>query len=103
MAKPYPASASAPDIADWSRLWMDGWALWVDAATVMWLRAMRLSSGGALATRESQRMVAEKVSANNALAWQLLTGGLTDPHAAATVAVRTYGKAVRANRRRLEG
>lgn len=98
-SSPTPAS----DYAAWSKLWFDGWALWFDAATVMWLRSARIAGGGALGTRESQRMVAEKAAANAELATLLLTGGLTTPHAAATTAVRTYGKTVRANRRRLEG
>lgn len=69
----------------------------------MWLRSARIAGGGALGTRESQRMISEKIAANGELAMTLMTGGLTSPHAAATTAVRTYGKSVRANRRRLEG
>lgn len=103
MAKRNPALAPTPDYAAWSQLWFDGWALWYDAATVMWLRSARIAGGGALGTRESQRMISEKLAVNGQLAMQLMTGGLTNPHAAATTAVRTYGRTVRANRRRLEG
>lgn len=101
MARPSPTPA--PDYAAWSKLWFDGWALWWDAAAVMWLRSARMAGGGALAQREGQRMVAEKAAANAELATMLLTGGLTSPQAAATTVVRTYGRTVRANRRRLEG
>lgn len=101
MARPSPTPA--PDYTAWSNLWFDGWALWWDAANVIWLRSARLAAGGPLAQREGQRMVAEKAAANAELATLLLTGGLTSPQAAATKAVRTYGRTVRANRRRLEG
>ena len=57
-------------------LMLDSWALAFDAGAVMWLRGIRLMSGGRLAEREAQRMVTEKVVANMTLLPALMLGGL---------------------------
>jgi hypothetical protein len=76
-----------------------GW----DASTVIALRMMRLAAGGALAQREAQRMVTEKVaaamSAQAAAATAVMTG--RGSRSAAKAAERVYRRKVRANRRRL--
>jgi hypothetical protein len=76
-----------------------------DANFVVAMRLMRLASGGALAQREAQRMVAEKAiavgEAQVAAAAKLMRGGGTA--AAAKSASDVYRRKVRANRRRLKG
>jgi hypothetical protein len=75
----------------------------LEAQTVIALRMLRLSTGGALARREAARMVIEKGAAltmaqMNAAA--ALMGG-HGPRAAGTRAFGTYKRAVSKNRRRL--
>jgi hypothetical protein len=67
------------------------------------MRMMRLASGGVLAQRELQRMIAEKglavAEAQMAAAARIITGaGMAD---AARSASKVYERKVRANRRRL--
>ena len=50
------------DPTAWTRLAFDSWALSVDAASVIWLRSLRLMAGGKLAEREAERMVKERWS-----------------------------------------
>jgi hypothetical protein len=76
-----------------------GW----DANVVVAMRLMRLAVGGALAQREAQMMVAEKVAAiaeaQAAATTKMLMGaGMA---AAAKSASAVYQRKVRANRRRL--
>ena len=47
----------------WPRIAFDAWSLSFDAMTVIGLRTLRLAGGGAVADRESERMVAEKIFA----------------------------------------
>ena len=74
-----------------------------DANVVVAMRLMRLAVGGALAQREAQRMVVEKITASveaqaAAISKMLMGGGM----AAATKSVSAvYRRKVRANRRRL--
>lgn len=78
--------------------WMFWWnaaRLTLDAQAVVALRMMKVAQGGPAAHRESQRMVAEKVSALPRAAFDLATG--VPP---ATV-MGNLGRKVRANRRRL--
>jgi hypothetical protein len=81
-----------------------GWArLGLEAQSVVALRMMRLAAGGALASREAQRMIVEKGAA--AVAAQMaaaaaLAGG-RGPGAAAARALGTYKRAVSRNRHRL--
>jgi len=74
-----------------------------DANVVIAMRMMRLASGGALAQREMQRMVAEKgiaiAQAQAAAAPKMVTGG--GIAAMQKSACDVYRRKVRANRRRL--
>src|SRR5262249_13519685 len=75
-----------------------GW----DANVVVAMRLMRLAVGGALAQREAQRMVAEKVAAiveaqAAAITKMIVGGGMA---AATKSASAVYQRKVRANRRR---
>ena len=74
-----------------------------DANSVVTLRMMRLASGGALAQRELQRMVAEKAiaiaQAQAAAATKMIKGG--GIAAMQKSASDVYRRKVRANRRRL--
>lgn len=76
-----------------------------DANFVIAMRLMRLASGGPLAQREAQRMVAEKAiaigEAQIAAAAKVMKGGGTA--AAMKSASGVYRRRVRANRRRLKG
>jgi hypothetical protein len=81
------------------RLAQIGW----DANVVVALRLMRLASGGALAQREAQRMIAEKAvaagEAQTVAAAKMLSG--RGVKAATKSASAVYRRKVRANRRRL--
>ncbi len=92
---------TVPDYAAWTRLAWDGWALWLEASSVVWLRSMRLAAGGAAAEREASRMVSEKLAANWELGMKLLWGGAVSPEQSAHRSLRHYRSKVRANRRRL--
>jgi hypothetical protein len=76
-----------------------GW----EASAVISMRLMRLGTGGAVAQREAQRMVTEKVvaaaEAQAAAATAMMTGRGLGPAAKSASAV--YRRKVRANRRRL--
>lgn len=87
--------------AQWTRLWVDSCFLMSDAAMVMAMRSNRLMLGGRAAAKESERMVAEKIEAGIELAGALASGRVRSPQGAARKAIGTYGKRVRANRRRL--
>ena len=97
MTPPIPIA----DARQWTRLWVDSSLLLADAATVMAMRSWRMMLGGAVADREAERMVAEKVEAMFELAGALASGRVRTPAVAARKAVSVYGKRVRANRRRL--
>jgi hypothetical protein len=81
------------------RLAQIGW----DANAVIALRLIRLASGGAVAQREAQRMIAEKAiamaQAQTAAAAKVFMGG--GMVAATKSASDVYRRKVRANRRRL--
>lgn len=95
MTHPNPA-------ASWSRLMFDASRLWADAGMVVALRSWRMMSGGpAVAQREADRMLSEKVEAGFELAGALAGGRVTTPEAAARKALGVYGKRVRGNRKRL--
>lgn len=79
----------------------DASLLWAEAGTVMMLRGLRMMAGGPAATREVKRMMSEKVEAGFEFAGAVAAGKVTTPEGAATKAMTTYGKRVRANRRRL--
>lgn len=83
-------------------LMLDSWMLAGEAGFVMWLRGMRLLTGGKLAEREAQRMVTEKVMASMTLWPALMMGGLGQtPEDTAARTLAHYRTPVRANRRRL--
>lgn len=66
-----------------------------EAQQAMWLRALKLSSGGAAGDREARLMVTEKMAAAQRATIGLLLG------AAPVAVVRGYRRKVRANVRRL--
>lgn len=86
----------------WNAYWRAAQAGW-EANAVIALRLMRLAAGGALAQREAQRMMTEKVAAGlaaqTAAATALIAG--RGPGRAAKAAERVYRRKVKANRRRL--
>jgi hypothetical protein len=87
---------------DWQQLAMESMILGMEASSVMWLRSLRLLTGGAIAEREAERMVAEKVEAFWTLWPALMHGGLQmGLHEAGMRTLAHYRKPVRANRRRL--
>jgi hypothetical protein len=80
----------------------DYFALWGEAAAVVWLRSRRLLGGGPEALAEAELMVSEKVAAQQELAWRLAGGKLgKTPLAVTATATRYMLNGVRANRRRL--
>lgn len=86
----------------WPELALSTWLLMGEASLVIWMRSARLMMGGAQASREAELMVTEKIAANMALLPALMSGGAAQT--AEALSARTlshYGKAVRANRRRL--
>ncbi len=97
-----PAPFADPaDLARWNRLATDTAMLWMEASQVVWLRSMRIATGGKLAEREASRMVSEKLEANWELGWKLLAMAGATPQASARRSVSHYRSKVRANRRRL--
>jgi geranylgeranyl pyrophosphate synthase len=77
--------------------------LGMEAQQVIALRMMRLAAGGPLATREANRMVAEKATALVEAQWAAAAAlaGARGARIAAARAFGTYKRAVRKNRRRL--
>ena len=89
--------------ADPFQLALNSWMLGAEAANVVWLRSMRMWGGGALAQREAQRMVSEKMQANATLPlalWPLVGKGASGEELVSQTLAH-YSKPVRANRRRL--
>ena len=77
-------------------------ALWMEAASVVWLRSSRLAKGGPDALAEAGLMVSEKIAAQQELLGRLATGKLgKTPIAVTASATRYVMKGVRANRKRL--
>ena len=79
----------------WMKLALDTSMLALESQQVIGLRLLKLTLGGAAASREANRMVAEKVTAFGEAAAKVATGGTTRS------VVNGYRKKVRANRRRL--
>ncbi|GGD44994.1 hypothetical protein GRI62_10290 [Erythrobacter arachoides] len=91
-----------PDHAAWSSLAMESWSLSYEAASVMWMRSLRIMAGGKLAEREAERMMREKFVANLMLWPALMLGGVAQsPAQLSARALRHYSGPVRANHRRL--
>jgi hypothetical protein len=86
----------------WIKLGWDSMALGAEAASVIGLRSLKLTAGGAAAEREAALMVSEKVQAAWALQGLAMAGalGFTAPRMASKTLAH-YRRKVRANRRRL--
>ena len=86
----------------WPELAIEGWALGAEMSAVIWLRSLRMMTGGRLATSEAERMVSEKITAAFGLVPAIMAGGLGQSAEEATGrAIAHYRKPVLANRRRL--
>jgi len=79
----------------WVKLALDTSLLAFECQLVIGLRLMKLTLGGPAASREANRMVAEKLTAFEEAAVKVATGGTTRS------VIKGYRRKVRANRRRL--
>lgn len=86
----------------WPDLTLSSWMLMGEASMVVWLRSMRMMTGGPLAEREQMLMVSEKVEAALTF-WPAMIWGapIASPEAFGARALAHYARPVRANRRRL--
>jgi len=75
--------------------WYNVTMLAIESQHVIWLRSLKLASGGPGAGAEAELMVSEKVSAATKAAMNLMSGHTPDS------IVKSYRKTVRANARRL--
>jgi hypothetical protein len=88
--------------ANWFTIGMDAWALVAESNIVIAQRLGSMAFGGPAAAREAERMVSEKVSANMALGYDLMTGKFgMQPEAILSGIIAHYSKTVVANRQRL--
>jgi hypothetical protein len=88
--------------ANWFNVGMDAWALAVESNIVIAQRLGSMAFGGPAAAKEAERMVSEKVAANIALGFDLMTGKFgMRPEAILSGSIAHYSKAVVANRQRL--
>jgi hypothetical protein len=86
----------------WPELMIEGWLLGAEMSAVIWMRTLRLMTGGAAAQREAERMVSEKLFAGMTLLPAIMAGGVAQSAEEATArAIAHYRAPVRANRRRL--
>jgi len=86
----------------WFNLGLDMWMLGAEASSVIALRTLKLTAGGAAADLEAQRMGGEKMAAALTLSGQAMTGQLgTSMPGIAAKTVASYRRKVRANHRRL--
>ncbi|MEL7690678.1 hypothetical protein [Citromicrobium bathyomarinum] len=86
----------------WPELAVESWMLGAEMGMVIWLRTLRMMSGGKIAEREARLMVSEKMTAAMTLMPALMAGGANQSAEKTTSrALAHYGKPVRANRRRL--
>lgn len=90
-------------LVGWMDLALEGWQLWGEAASVIWLRSWRIAGGGAAGRKEATRMVSEKVSASLELGVAMLGQPLQGPEQATRTSLRHYRSKVRSNHRRLAG
>jgi hypothetical protein len=87
---------------NWFDISMDAWALAAESNMVIAMRIGSLALGGPKAVSEAERMVSEKVAANMALGFDLMTGKLgSSPEAIMSGSIAHYSKSVVANRKRL--
>jgi hypothetical protein len=95
-------TALAENLADASGLLDDAGKLWVEANSVIALRAARIGQGDMGAGDEMVRMVAEKVWAGWELGFALASGKLGhDPSTVCSRTLKHYRRAVQANIERL--
>jgi hypothetical protein len=88
----------------WLRVGLDAWLLTIEASSVIALRMLKATTGGAAAKAEASRMVNEKIEAGLALQAKAMTGELgPTAHGAASRVISHYRRKVKANRRRLVG
>lgn len=87
---------------NWFGISMDAWALAAESNMVIAMRLGQMAFGGPTAAREAERMVLEKVAANIALGFDLMSGkhGST-PEQVVSGSLRHYSRRVAVNRRRL--
>ena len=86
----------------WPALAVESWMLGAEMSMVIWLRTLRMMTGGAIAEREAERMVSEKVTAGMRFWPAMMAGGFDQSGEEMTRrALAHYGPPVRANRRRL--
>jgi hypothetical protein len=87
---------------NWFEIGMDAWALAAESNMVIAMRMGAIATGGPAAAREAERMLSEKVAANMALGFDLITGKLGfSPETILSGSIAHYSKAVVANRERL--
>ncbi len=87
---------------NWFDIGMDAWVLAAESSIVIGMRMGSLALGGPAAAREAERMLSEKVAANIALGFDLISGKLgTSPEAILSRSIAHYSKSVVANRERL--
>jgi hypothetical protein len=79
----------------WMKLALNTSMLAFETQQVIGLRLLKLTLGGPAASREANRMVAEKMAAFGEASAKVATGGT------AGSVIKSYRKKVRANRRRL--
>jgi hypothetical protein len=88
---------------NWFGIGMDAWALAAESNMVIAQRLGAMAFGGPAAAKEAERMVSEKVAANMALGFDLMTGKLgSSPEQIMSGSIEHYSRRVRSNRRRLE-
>ncbi|MEI9406877.1 hypothetical protein [Mesorhizobium argentiipisi] len=75
--------------------WVDLSLSILEAQQVIWLRGMRVASGGKAAEREAKLMISEKIEAAGRATVMLAMGASADKLAS------YYGGKIRANRKRL--
>jgi hypothetical protein len=86
----------------WVRASFAAWSLGFEASSVIALRMLKISRGGAAADTEARRMVSEKIESGFALqAIAVREGGALTAHGAVNKILAHYRRKVRANRRRL--
>lgn len=99
--KPTTPTPSTLPATDWMNLAGQSWMLWGEAASVIWLRSLKLAGGGASARNEAVRMVSEKVASQVELGMAMMTNPMQGPEAATRASLQHYRSKVRSNRRRL--
>ncbi|MCB2047853.1 MAG: hypothetical protein KDE32_06445 [Novosphingobium sp.] len=88
-------------IEDWIRLSAAAGFLWLEAATVIWLRTSMLVTLRPGSRDEAIRMVAEKFKGNADLAMKFAAARPKSARQATRLSINHYGSLVRANRKRL--